>query len=153
MYKVETYLDEGNMPYIVKEQMAYATDIRQIYNDADKIYGLCKEMRMTERATEMCVMLVFDSAGHAIAMRELSTGSVDRSVMSPREIAMTMLLTGGVACILVHNHPSGEVEPSDIDIMTTKRIKEGLEILGLTLWDHMVVGRYGYTSMAERGLF
>ena len=152
MYKVEAYLDEGNMPYLVKEECGYAVNMTDKWNDVPLIYELCKKLRITERATEMVLLLVFDNAGHAIALRELSTGSNRNSIVDTAQIALTMLLCGGSACVLVHNHPSGETEPSTDDIAITKRVSEALKLLNLTIWDHLIVGRHDYKSLAEMGL-
>ena len=149
MYKVTTYLNEDNMPYVVKEEVKYnvTTDV---IDSPDKVYELTKEMRMTERATEMVLLLILDSGNHLICTTDLSTGSIDRSIISPREIAQTMLLAGGKNCIIAHNHPSGSSIPSDMDIKVTMEIKKALELLRLTLFDHIIVARNEYTSLSEQ---
>lgn len=150
--KVVTYLKEDKFPYLEVEETGYTVDGRKCHNTPEMIYELAKDMRMTERATEMVMLFIFDNANQLICVHELSTGSINRSLISSREIAQTILLAGGINCALVHNHPSGDTTPSDADIMVTKKIKEALELLQLRLLDHLVVGRYGYTSMIEKGL-
>ena len=152
MYKVTTYLNDDNMPYLVREEVSYNVDKKAQYTDTDKVYELCKAIHMTERATEMVLLLIFDSAQHLLGISEISTGAIDRSIISTREIAQTMLLSGGVNAIVIHNHPSGDVEPSETDIASTRKLIEGLRLLNLTLLDHMVVGRWNYASMREKGV-
>lgn len=152
MYKVTTYLNDDRMPFLVKEEMAYAVDRETQYTQPESIYELCRTMRMTERATEMVLLLIFDTANHLICISELSTGTVSKSFISSREIAQMMLLSGGVSCVIVHNHPSGISKPSNMDIKVTEQIKEALALLELKLLDHIVVGRREWTSMANAGM-
>lgn len=150
--KATTYLDDNNLPYLEMETTDYVAEDGAKYTDCDKVYELAKAIKMDRRASEMVLLLVFDSALHLICISEISTGSIDRSIMSPREIAQTMLLAGGVNCILLHNHPSGNCEPSEIDIATTRQIIDALNLLSLKVLDHMVVGKDTYVSMNRDGL-
>lgn len=150
--KVVTYLREDKFPYLEVEETPFTVDERKMHDTPEMIYELTKKMRMTERATEMVTLLIFDNANHLLCVHELSTGSINRSVISPREIAQTILLAGGCNCALAHNHPSGDTTPSDMDITITKQIKEALNLLQIRLLDHLVVGKYGYVSMVEKEL-
>jgi DNA repair protein RadC len=150
--KVTTYMNEDSFPYLVAEETPYKVDGRAKHDDATKIWELTKAMHMTDRVAEMVMLFIFDNAFHLIAVNEVSTGANDRSIVPIREIAQTVLLSNGCQCILAHNHPSGDTTPSDMDISITKRLKDALEILGIKLCDHLVVGRYGYTSMVEQKL-
>ena len=82
---------------------------------------------------------------------EVSVGSLNQSIVHPRELFKTALLSSAAAIILVHNHPSGDSTPSREDIEITRRIKEAGEILGVKLLDHIVIGS-SYLSFTERGL-
>lgn len=152
MYKVTTYLNENRFPYLVKEECHYGEDKDARYTDPEKIWELCKTMHITERATEMVLLLIFDAANHVICISELSTGAMDRSIVSTREVARTILLAGGISCALVHNHPSGYTEPSEMDINITRRLKSVLKELEIEILDHIIVGRNEYTSLRERGI-
>ena len=152
MYKVTTYLNDDRMPYLVKEEMAYKANKNDIFDDCDKVYELCKAIHMTERATEMVLLLIMDASCHLIAVQEVTTGSADRSILPVREIAQTMLLCGATRGIVVHNHPSGNTEPSDIDIAVTKKLTDALRQLDLCILDHLVVGREKYTSLKKEGM-
>lgn len=152
MYKVTTYLNEARMPYLVKRKMRYSIDTETRYNSPDVIYDLCRQIKMTKRATEMALLLIFDSANHLICLCELSTGSVNSTMMPTREVAQTMLLAGGVNCAIIHNHPSGNTEPSNADIESTIRMRDALQLLNLKIVDHIIVGRNDYTSLANKGI-
>lgn len=82
---------------------------------------------------------------------EVSVGSLNQSIVHPRELFKTALLSSAAAIILVHNHPSGDPTPSREDIDITRRMKEAGEILGVKLLDHIIVGS-SYLSFTERGL-
>ena len=150
--RVEVYVDDNRMPYLVAEETSYSISTEKRYTTPEDIYELTKELKITERVKETILMFVFDSAMHLICMSEVSVGSIDRSIMDVRGIAQTLLLSNGIGCILCHNHPSGNTTPSDIDIMSTKKVVEALKLLELKLLDHVVVSRNGYTSMNEANL-
>ena len=84
---------------------------------------------------------------------ELSKGTVNASMASPREAFIEALRTGAVYIILLHNHPSGDPTPSREDIVTTKRMKEAGNIIGINLIDHIIIGDNKYISLKQIGLF
>ena len=77
---------------------------------------------------------------------------MNASFASPREIFLEALRHQAVSLILVHNHPSGDPEPSLEDIRLTKRIREAGELLDIRLLDHIIIGDNSYVSLKERGL-
>jgi DNA repair protein RadC len=79
-------------------------------------------------------------------------GSVDEAAIHPREVVKKALEVGASALILVHNHPSGSPEPSRADIQITARIAEAGRLLGITVHDHVIVGREGHVSLKAKGL-
>lgn len=82
----------------------------------------------------------------------LSRGTVNASLVSPREIFVEALKYGAVSIALVHNHPSGDPTPSKEDILITKRIKEVADLVGIPLIDHIIIGDNKYISMKVRGI-
>lgn len=82
----------------------------------------------------------------------LATGCVAGVIMSPYEIARQALLCNASAVIIAHNHPSGNLNPSNPDIDTTKKVKEALKTLEIQLSDHVIITREGYYSFAEEGI-
>lgn len=100
------------------------------------------------------VLLLLLSAKHRIqAVHTLSIGSLDASIVSPREV-FKVAITGNASSIaLVHNHPSGDPSPSNEDLAVTERIQSAGRILGVHLLDHVIVGDdQHYISLRERGL-
>lgn len=82
----------------------------------------------------------------------LSEGTVDRSLISPRELFIEALKADATGIILVHNHPSGDPNPSDMDIIITKEIKKLGEELRIPLLDHIIIGNKQYISLASKNL-
>ena len=101
---------------------------------------------------EKTLLLLLTNAHTLIKEIELSTGTVNQAHMSPREIFVHALRYEAVYIVLVHNHPSGNVTPSEADIQSTLRIRQAGEVLGIGLSDHIVVAGDSYFSMLERGI-
>lgn len=79
-------------------------------------------------------------------------GTLDESPIYTREVVKKGLDVGAAAMILVHNHPSGSPKPSRADIQVTQKIMEAARLMGMTVHDHIVIGREGYTSLKAQGL-
>lgn len=79
-------------------------------------------------------------------------GTVNASLVSPREIFLEALEIHAVNLVLVHNHPSGDATPSREDIQMTKRICQAGEMLGIQILDHIIIGDHCYSSMREKGI-
>lgn len=99
------------------------------------------------------VRVAFLDAGHRLIRVEvMGTGTVRTAHVYPREIARRCLEISASAAILVHNHPSGDPQPSAEDIQMTRKVRRALEAIDVELVDHLVIGRRGYVSFAECGL-
>lgn len=83
---------------------------------------------------------------------EISHGTVNMSVLTPREVFQKALLANAVGIVLLHNHPSGDCTPSKEDINVTKRLMEAGDIIGVNVLDHLVIGRPGHFSLKENEL-
>jgi DNA repair protein RadC len=95
--------------------------------------------------------LVLNRRLEVVAVRRLSQGTTDQTLFDVRLILGEVLRAGGHGIVLAHNHPSGEVEPSDTDLLVTRRLVEGATLLGITVVDHLVVSGVEWVSLAERG--
>ena len=84
--------------------------------------------------------------------KEITRGTVNATMISPRELFLAALQFRAVHILLVHNHPSGIPEPSGDDITVTRQIRRAGEMLGITLLDHIIIGDHCYTSMLEQGI-
>ncbi len=96
-------------------------------------------------------VLYLDRKNRLISDERLSVGTVDHVPVYPREVLKRALALNASALILVHNHPSGDPEPSDSDIRMTKEVHSACDVLGLTLHDHIIVGAGRETSLRARG--
>lgn len=98
---------------------------------------------------EQVILVMTDSKNQFLKDCILSTGTVNMSLISPREIFMTALKSQAVHILLVHNHPSGDPTPSTDDIIITKRIHEASQIMNIPLVDHIIIGDNTYMSLKE----
>jgi DNA repair protein RadC len=99
------------------------------------------------------VRVLYLNSQNRLILDELAAeGTIDEAAIHPREIIHRALEIGAGALILVHNHPSGSPEPSRADIQITNRIAEAGRLLGVTVHDHVIVGREGHVSLKAKGL-
>ena len=96
--------------------------------------------------------LYLDQKMHLIRDEHLADGSLDTAEIHPREVIRKAFDLGAASLILVHNHPSGNPEPSRADIQITQRIAEAGRLLDIIVYDHVIVGREGHVSLKARGL-
>lgn len=101
---------------------------------------------------EVCGLFCLATRNQVLAYHELSRGTVDKTLVHPREIFKVALLANATAVIVGHNHPSGDPTPSRDDVHLTQRIKSAGEIIGIELVDHVVIGGDRYFSFKEGGL-
>lgn len=104
-----------------------------------------------DRKQEHLLCLTLNGANEVIATRVITIGLLNRTQIHPREVYADALTDRAAAIILAHNHPSGNVEPSDDDRAVTRRIKESGEVLGVPLLDHLVFTVRDYYSFKESG--
>ena len=96
--------------------------------------------------------IYLNTAHNIIGHKVISVGGIDSSIIDPIMVISPGYLMGASAVILVHNHPSGNVEPSREDIRITHQMSEAGKLCRLPLRDHLIIGDAGFTSMAERGM-
>lgn len=109
------------------------------------------KMRLRARPQEVFAALFMDTRNRTLAYEELFTGTIDAAAVYPREVVRRALLHNAAAVIVSHNHPSGRPEPSRADREITDQLQQALELVGVRLVDHIVVGDGPPVSMAERG--
>lgn len=107
---------------------------------------------MAHLTVERVRVLYLDSKNRLIRDEHLTDGSIDEAAIHPREVIRRALDLGAAALILVHNHPSGNPEPSRADVQITNRIAEAGRLLGIAVHDHVIIGREGTVSLKARGL-
>lgn len=106
-----------------------------------------EQLRHEEQEQMICMML--DTKNHFIGDEIISRGTVNASLISPREIFLLALRYHAVHLILIHNHPSGDATPSEDDRILTRRICEAGDLLGISVLDHIIIGDHQYMSFRE----
>ncbi|WP_241657313.1 RadC family protein [Aurantiacibacter suaedae] len=107
---------------------------------------------MAHLTVERVRVLYLDTRNRLILDQHVHDGTINEASIHPREVVGTAITRGAAAVILVHNHPSGNPEPSKADIDITRRIAEAGRLVNITVHDHVIVGREGYVSLRAKGL-
>ena len=105
-----------------------------------------------DEAQEVVLVVILDTKNKINAIHRVFTGSLNTSVAHPREIFRSALLNNGARILVYHNHPSGNTEPSEADLIFTKRMEEAGNILGIDLLDHIIVSGKEWLSLREYGI-
>jgi DNA repair protein RadC len=147
----EAVVQELKLCEAVAQRMARAKVMhRSVLSSWDALLDYC-HTAMAHRETEQFRILFLDRKNVLIADEEQARGTVDHVPVYPREVVKRALELNASALILVHNHPSGDPTPSDADIAMTAQIQDAAQVLGLTLHDHLIVGRSREVSFRSLG--
>lgn len=109
--------------------------------------------RLKGKKKEYFLALLLDTRNQLIRVAEISVGSLDSSIVHPREVFKEAVAASAASVIFAHNHPSGDPEASEDDINLTKRLAEAGEIMGIDVLDHIIIGEQKYLSLKREGLF
>ena len=124
--------------------------VPEIRGPDDVVRLLGKKFRRLEQ--EHFVVLLLNARHEALAQETVSVGSLNASIVHPREVFKPAILASAASILLVHNHPSGDPEPSEEDLGITKRLVKCGELLGIGVLDHVIVASRGVVSMKARQL-
>lgn len=133
-----------------KEMEVYAKKISQP-DDVVPVVVPILENYLGDKDREYLVVLTLNTKNVITSISTVSMGSLNSSIVHPREVFKTAVLGNAASIILSHNHPSGDPTPSREDINITQRVKEGGKILGIELLDHIIIGDT-YVSLKEKGI-
>ena len=122
---------------------------RERFSSSQQVFEFFANLR--DETKEHFVALHLDSKNRLSCLDVVSTGSLNASIVHPREVFKGVLLSSAAALILLHNHPSGDPTPSREDLELTGRLKEAGELLGIRVLDHIVIGNGCFVSLADRG--
>ena len=127
------------------------------YSDTIKspcdVAALAREvLEMHEMAEENFIVLCLNTKNKIAGVHTISIGSLNASIVHPREVFKAALLNNASGIICLHNHPSGDPEPSREDIEITHRLVNAGNILGINVLDHIIIGDGRYISLGERGM-
>jgi DNA repair protein RadC len=109
--------------------------------------------KLKGKKKEYFLAVLLDTRNQLIRVAEISVGSLDSSIVHPREVFKEAISASAASVIFVHNHPSGDTEASEDDIRLTKRLAEAGEIVGIDVLDHIIIGGKNYISLKRQGLF
>lgn len=132
---------------IRERDVQYAKTLRT----SDDVYEAAKVIGYESYAEEYFGMFCCNPKGDIISYHEISHGDLTSSVTHPREIFKRALLNNASAIIFVHNHPSGDATPSEIDKETTRRLRDAGKLLEIPVLDHVIIGDGNYYSMNGEG--
>ncbi|OYT73104.1 MAG: hypothetical protein CFK49_09075 [Armatimonadetes bacterium JP3_11] len=116
----------------------------------EDVYQLIHMQLLGERR-EHFLAVMLDTKNRVLRTETISIGTLDSSLVHPREVYRVVIREGAASWIAVHNHPSGDPTPSPEDIAITRRLKDAGELLGVELLDHLILGDGNYTSLREKG--
>ena len=134
----------------IKEELPdYLRRTRRITCSND-VYQLFKHLVSKPREVFLCLHV--DSKNKIICIDTVSQGSLNASIVHPRELFSSAILSAAAGLIFIHQHPSGDPEPSREDIELTTRLQDGAKLLGIRVLDHIVIGEDRYISFADRDL-
>ncbi|WP_426448675.1 RadC family protein [Paenibacillus sp. S-38] len=110
---------------------------------------LMEDLRYLQKEHFVCLFL--NTKNHVIGQETLSMGSLNASIVHPREVFRSAIKRSSASIVCAHNHPSGDPTPSPEDIALTRRLAEAGEIVGIEVLDHLVIGDRRFVSLKELG--
>jgi len=132
---------------MVKEEAQRQTIDR--ITSAQNVYTLLHEY--TSKNKEHFLLITLDGSSKVIGHYVIHIGTLNQSLVHPREVFRPAILDNSAGIIIAHNHPSGTLEPSRADTQITQRIKEVSKLVGIELLDHVILGTNGFYSFSEEG--
>jgi len=137
---------------LVREKVGRYELPKAIRSPEDAYKAITTLTNVQEEAQEVFGILILNTKNKVVAVHEVSRGTLNSSVVHPREIFKPAVLHNAAGIICFHNHPSGDTVPSKEDIEVTERLVAAGEILGIIVMDHIIVGDDDYTSLRDLGV-
>ncbi|WP_281064371.1 JAB domain-containing protein [Clostridium muellerianum] len=126
-------------------------DVRKIGSPSDAV-DLGRRF-LEEADREQLIVCCLDTKNQPLSVNVASIGSLNSSIVHPREVFKIAILSNAASIIIFHNHPSGDVSPSSEDVNITERLKEAGKIIGIEIIDHIIIGAEGrFCSLKEKGI-
>lgn len=149
--KYGTRLDERRRPVLVKEK---AVNYPEAVDSPEKICRMINEMfQLSSMTDEYAYMIAADPKCHIKGVFEISHGTQCMTLLPCQTIFRNALLVGASSIFIVHNHPTGDVTPSEMDKESTAKIKKAGDLMDVKLLDHLIIGAEGrYFSFLDHGL-
>lgn len=144
----EARLSEDERIMLVKEK-GVNYEAGKLNNPENIVLMMRRLLHIQQMAEEYCYMIALNSSCRPLGVFLISKGTVNASLITPRELYIRALLAGAVQIVLCHNHPSGNAVPSRQDMEITQKIKEAGELINISLADHIIIGSDSYLSFKE----
>lgn len=125
---------------------------KPVVKTPDDVVGLVRG-RLKGKKKEYFLALLLDTRNRLIKVAEISVGSLEGSLVHPREVFKEAISATAASVVFAHNHPSGDPTASEDDIRLTKRLAEVGEIVGIDVLDHIIIGDKNFLSLKREGLF
>jgi len=138
---------------LVKENSGNYNINKQIRNPLDAKEAINTVLDLNNEHIEKFGILALDTRNNIIGIHIISMGSLNASIVHPREVFKAAILNNANSIILFHNHPSGDTTPSGADISVTKMLVEAGKVMQVDVYDHIIVGDNNYCSLKEMGIF
>ncbi len=135
--------------YVKKEQSLKIE--KDVIKKPEQVFEVVKNF-LGEVDREYLIVIVLDVKNKINSISVASVGTLNSSIVHPREVFKTAILANGASIILAHNHPSGDTSPSKDDINITTRIKECGVLMGIELLDHVILGDEKFISLKNEGI-
>jgi DNA repair protein RadC len=149
-YLVESPVTESDILLMAKQLASLRLRRGRALTSPQEVFSHLEAL-LANYEHEIFALLMLDSQHRVIAFEEVFRGTLDGASVYPREVVKIALEHNAAAMILVHNHPSGDPEPSLADRTLTSKLQDALNLVGVRTLDHIVVGYEGCVSLAERG--
>jgi len=107
-------------------------------------------LRMRDKTQEIFTVILLDTKNRFLAERRISVGTLNQSIVHPRDVFHAAIRESAAAVLLVHNHPSGDPEPSREDRLLTRRLVQAGQLLGIQVLDHLIIGEGRYFSFCDQ---
>lgn len=120
---------------------------------SEHVEALMRAYRAHELATESMWAVLLDARQRLSAIHECGRGGISAVAIAPADVLRAAVITGSAAVILVHNHPSGDPNPSSDDVKFTIRVSDACQLIGVDLLDHVIIGETSSYSFLDHGLF
>lgn len=136
---------------LARRTNAEKTGAARVFNSPQDVMEMFRPI-LCNKTQEEFIVASLNSNNRLISFRTITTGLLNSSLTHPREVFREAILEHAASVILIHNHPSGNPEPSEEDVRVTRQIVEAGQIVGIPVHDHVIVTAERCTSFAERGL-
>ena len=137
---------------LVREKVGRYELPKAIRSPEDAYKAITTLTNVQEEAQEVFGILILNTKNKVVAVHEVSRGTLNSSMVHPREIFKPAVLHNAAGIICFHNHPSGDTAPSKEDIEVTERLVMAGEIMGIIVMDHIIVGDDEYISLRDLGV-